>query len=136
MALGVHLAALRDADYWLSLSWSEFENEVASLFRRVGFAVTVTAGKGDQGVDVVATKGTTKCLIQCKKHASPIGPHAVRELLGVLVQQRGNRGVLISTAGFTNGAYNAAQRTAIVLIDLDDLISIHKTECIDEYIPS
>ncbi len=66
--------------FWRTLSWREFEIEVARLFRRMGFRSNPTPATGDSGVDVTLSDEMGRnILVQCKHHARPIGPAIVRE---------------------------------------------------------
>lgn len=134
MAYAVHLRTQETAAHWQSLTWREFEIEVADLFRRLRFSVDHTGGAGDQGVDIVATQGNTKLLIQCKKHGTPVGPAVIRELVGTLVLQKSERGVLISSSGFTPSATDAADGMNVVLLDIHDLLQIHKRGSLEGYL--
>jgi hypothetical protein len=126
VAYGARLRRQATTEHWQSLSWREFELEVASFFRALGFHVNLTARGGDQGVDMVVHQHGAELLVQCKKYDKPIGPGIVRELIGTLVSQRGDVGVLISTSGFTNAAVAAARSASILLLDIDDLLQIHQ----------
>lgn len=133
MAYGVHLRAQARADYWHSLTWRDFELQVANLFRRLGFSVTITGGAGDQGVDIIATHDQTRLLIQCKKYGTPVGPRFIRELLGAVLLQKAGQGVLIASSGFSNAAASAARGTPLLLLDLQDLLEIQKQGSLAEY---
>jgi restriction system protein len=61
-------------------------------------------------------------LIQCKRYVSTVGVAPIRELRGVLAQRQANRGVVISTGGFTRAARSfAAQNAMIELLGFGEL---------------
>lgn len=62
-----------------------FEQLVAADFRARGYTVQVSAGSGDWGVDVFATKGSEKLAIQAKMYggARPVNRRQIFELYGV-----------------------------------------------------
>ena len=59
----------------------EFEHFCADLLKKNGFRkVSVTPASGDQGVDIIAVRGTARYAIQCKRYASPLGNKPVQEV--------------------------------------------------------
>lgn len=100
----------------LSLRPYEFEYLVALLFEKMGYQVSVTKATRDGGIDVVARnteRGKTEfILIQCKRYESNIPVSAVRELLGVVSRMQANKGVVVSTSGFTSQAKREARETS------------------------
>jgi hypothetical protein len=106
--------------------WFQFERDVHKLMDSLGFTVEhiASAKRGDNGVDVFATKGTgleeVQWIIQCKcwKAARKIYPSTVRELIGVLSgYPRGVRGMIVTTSSFSSGARQAADAADIRLMD-------------------
>jgi restriction system protein len=67
--------------------------------------------------------GLDMVYIQAKRHENDIGPGAIREFVGSLGEHRANKGVFITSGGFTSGAKDAAAKahTRIVLIDGEHL---------------
>lgn len=64
-----------------TMSGSDFEQFCASLLRRNGFTkIEVTAGSGDHGADILATRDGLKYAFQCKRANSSIGNKAVQEV--------------------------------------------------------
>ncbi len=61
--------------------------------------------------------------VQAKRYESDIGPGAIREFVGSLGEHKANKGVFITSGGFTSGAKDAAAKahTRIVLIDGEQL---------------
>jgi hypothetical protein len=103
----------------------QFEEVVASLLERQGYEVTLTPVSKDGGIDIyVASKttlGSFLFLVQCKRHApkNPVGVAIVRELYGVVQQERANAGILVTTSFFTRGAKAFQQRSAHQLSLMD-----------------
>jgi hypothetical protein len=106
--------------------WRRFEEDVKVAMEREGFDV-VHVGRshpGDDGVDLYATKGSgleqVTWIIQCKCYSPKrkVGPHHVRELVGSLsAYERGARGMIVTTSGFTAGAEKEARKHNVRLID-------------------
>lgn len=110
-----------------ALHWSDFELMVGEAFRRQGYAVEERGGSGpDGGVDLVLRKNRLKTIVQCKHwKAQQVGVNVVRELLGVMVAERADRGIIVSSGRFTNEAGEFARGKPIELMDgeaLNDLI--------------
>ncbi len=79
-----------------------FEEVVAELFRKRGFAVELTPRTRDGGRDVLAvqsdTLGKSLYLIECKRYAPSrkVGVEVVRGLYGVLQADRATKGVIVT----------------------------------------
>jgi len=114
-------------EYWQNLTWREFEKETAILLNNLGIDANATRGTGDKGVDIVATYRNKKVLVQCKKHKAPVGPAIVRELLGTLLSENANLGIIISISGFSVGAHEAASGR-ILLLEIRDLLQLEKSD--------
>ena len=111
----------------------QFEDFVGRLLTELGYHdVDVVGRSGDGGVDVrCVLKGpliepplTVVC--QVKRHASNIGPSAVGDLRGRWAH-RADRLILINTAGFTQGAREAATESGakeISLVSGEDLADL------------
>ncbi|MDP1674314.1 MAG: restriction endonuclease [Burkholderiales bacterium] len=102
------------------LSWREFENLVGEFFRRKGFHVEQrTGGEADGGVDLVASIGEDRYLVQCKHwRVQRVGVKVVREICAVAAAE-GAAGVFVVTSGsFTEEArrFVAENRIDIELI--------------------
>jgi restriction system protein len=90
----------------------------------MGFRTQVTKASGDGGIDIVAVldKPITggRYLFQCKRFApdSLIGAPIIREFYGaVSADKKANKGILITTSGFTVQAKEFAGEVGIELID-------------------
>jgi restriction system protein len=106
----------------LNLSPAAFERLVQRLLREVGVASLVVTGKpGDGGIDgygrLYASLFSTKVYFQCKRWKSTVGPGEVRDFRGAM-QGRGDRGLLITTGGFTRDAEREAERDGAPPVDL------------------
>lgn len=114
-------------EYWQNLTWREFEKETAALLNKLGIEASATKGTGDRGVDIVAAYRNKKVLVQCKKHKAPVGPAIVRELVGTLLSENANLGMIISMTGFSVGAHEAASGR-ILLLEIRDLLQLEKSD--------
>jgi restriction system protein len=97
------------------LSWREFEHLVAEFFRRKGFHVEQRGGREpDGGVDLVASIGEDRYLVQCKHwRVQRVGVKVVREICGVAAAE-GAAGVFVVTSGtFTEEARRFVEENRI-----------------------
>ena len=114
-------------EFWLSLSGTQFEAELAGVFRKAGFRAELTAVSGDKGVDIWLYTKRGKEIVQCKSHSGPIGPAVARELYGTLKHFGAPAAILASTSGFTKGVRTFSRDKPIVLMDLSDIIALQES---------
>lgn len=109
------VAAERGQDALEMLSWREFENLVGEFFRRKGFSVEQRGGRApDGGVDLMASIGEDRYLVQCKHwRVQRVGVAVVREICGVAAAE-GAAGVFVVTSGsFTDEARRFVEKNRI-----------------------
>ena len=112
----------RREQYWKSLGGVVFENELAALYRKLGYAVETTKATGDEGIDLILRKDGRTVLVQCKGHSRPIGIGAIRDLYGTLMHHKADRAVLACPVGFTQGVIDFVQGKPIDLISARELV--------------
>lgn len=109
-----------------------FEHLVVDLLVAMGYggsrtdAAQVVGKSGDGGIDGVIKEdrlGLDMVYVQAKRVECDIGPGAIREFVGSLGEHKANKGVFITSGGFTSGAREAASKahSRIVLIGGDQL---------------
>jgi restriction system protein len=112
------------------MSPTQFEQEMAEMFRGLGYDAQVVGGANDGGIDVVAHKDGRKYYIQCKKFMTrEVTPHDVRDFLGAItnVNNPAEKGYFITTNKFTLMAERAAEgNPRIELIDGIRLVEYYK----------
>lgn len=107
----------------LGMSPPAFERLCQRLLRESGFIeVEVTGRSGDGGIDghgIIRVSGLISfpVLFQCKRYRDNIGPSIVRDFRGAMVG-RADKGLLITTGGFTRDARVEATRDGAPPIDL------------------
>lgn len=120
-------------DKIVSLDDSEMEELLAAVLRAMGFRTRVSAKGPDRGVDVLASpdglglqEPRIKCEVKHRKN-TVIGAPEVRSFLGAL--RAGDRGIYLSTGGFTREARYESDRAnvPVSLMDLDDLSRLIET---------
>ena len=118
-----------------SMNGYEFEVFICDLFRHLGFKVETTNYSNDGGIDLVATYSqpifSGKYIIQCKNWEGTVGQPEIRDLYGVVTDQRANKGILITPSDFTQHAYDFAKNKNIELINGSILRDLINEESID-----
>ena len=113
--LGEAIAELRRSvaaellDSLASVSPSFFEAIVLDLLHRMGYGANRAdlqrvGGSGDGGIDGVISLdklGLEKVYVQAKRWQSTVGRPEVQAFYGALAGQRANKGVFITTSGYT-----------------------------------
>jgi Restriction endonuclease len=98
-----------------------FEDIVERLLTKMGFLIHGRQASADGGIDMIADRNEPitggKFVIQCKRYASAVGEPIIRDLYGVVQSERANKGILITTAGFTREAVAFAAGKPLELID-------------------
>jgi len=105
-----------------------FEAYVARLFKRRGYAVVNVRDVQDHGVDIVARNKGRTIVIQCKRYGEgkAVGEPAIRDLLGTVLHEGADTGILVTTGRFTAEArlWAAQHRQTITLIDGEHLVKL------------
>ncbi|MCE7001649.1 restriction endonuclease [Kibdelosporangium philippinense] len=112
----------------IDLTAEEFEHFVQNLFTRMRFETHKLKASGDGGVDVIAydhdpVRGA-KYVIQAKKYTHKVQPSAVRELHGIVQHEGANKGILVTTHGFTSGCHEWANGKPLQLYDGTHLLAL------------
>lgn len=104
-----------------SLDPIAFEHHCAELLRNDGWDARVTQASGDQGIDVIATRGNVKAVFQCKKYAQPVGNGAVQEIVAGKQFEQADIAAVVSNATFTPSAKQLAGTTGVHLLHYSEL---------------
>ncbi len=110
--------------------WRDFEREVASIFRALGATVEHDVAVAGNQIDVVVREKTTSgrfvtTIVECKASHRPVGIEMINALSGLfhLLKGRGeaDAAILVSQAGFTRAARDAARAHGVELLEIADL---------------
>lgn len=98
------------------LSWQQLEHLVAGILRAMGYRTQLTNPGADRGYDIFASPDglglqEPRIFVEVKHHTAPIGAPAIRSFLGA--RRPGERGLYVSTGGFTREAHYEAERSQI-----------------------
>lgn len=104
----------------------KFEELIAAIFGNHGFKVYLTPETRDGGYDILAIQkneitGENSYLVECKRYKpeNKIGVGIIRQLLGVVEDQRANMGILATTSFLTKPAEEIIERNKIKLLTKD-----------------
>lgn len=109
-----------------TVSPSFFESIVLDLLHRMGYGASRSdlqrvGGSGDGGIDGIISLdrlGLEKVYVQAKRWQSAVGRPEIQAFYGALAGQRANKGVFITTSGYTAQAIDFARSVErIVLVD-------------------
>jgi restriction system protein len=138
--LGIEEQAIeRVKDKLLGLDWSEMQEIVASLLRALGYRTIISPAGPDRGKDIIASRDgfgfePPRIVVEVKHRKEQMGAPEIRAFLGGRHAQ--DRGLYLSTGGFSREAHFEAERAATVthLMTLDGLAQalIDNYEQIDE----
>lgn len=115
-------------DKLLKLTWDEMQEFMAGLLRSMGFKTFVSAPGSDRGKDIVASRDglglESRTIVEVKHRKGQMGAPEVRSFIGALRQ--GDKGIYLSTGGFTKEARYEAERSQIpiTLVDTDMMVKL------------
>lgn len=125
----------RIKDRVLALDWEDMEQLVAGLLRAMGYCARVTSKGPDGGRDLIASPDalgleSPRIITEVKHRKGSMGSHEIRSFIGGL--RASDRGLYVSTGGFTREARYEADRSNIPvkLLDLDEFVRLY-IECYD-----
>ena len=105
------------------------EHLIRQLLEAMGFTASVTAIAAHVGFDIDATKsdpdlGSVRTLVEVKRYNSPITLDTVRALYGVMMHEKAQAGMVITTSWFGTAAKQFAEGKPLTLIEGPELIEL------------
>jgi len=105
----------------------ELQDLVAGVLRAMGYKTQVSEPGPDRGVDIFASPDgfgfeQPRIFVECKHRKASMGPNEIRSFLGG--RHKDDKGLYVSTGGFTQEAKYEAERASIpiTLMDMDKLV--------------
>lgn len=106
----------------------DLQDLVAGVLRAMGYKTRVSAPGPDRGIDIMASPDgfgfeQPRIIVECKHRTrSAMGAQEIRTFLGG--RHKDDKGLYVSTGGFTKDARYEAERASIptTLMDLDQLV--------------
>jgi restriction system protein len=99
-----------------ALSYHEFEEQVAEVFRRKGCVAALTQREADGGADIILRRSGERQLVQCKQARWSIPVKEVRAFYGVLAAEKVRHGYFVTTSDFTPEAVRFGGSVGMELI--------------------
>jgi restriction system protein len=116
-------------DKILRLDWEEMQDLVAAILRAMGYKTRVSPKGSDRGKDIIASPDglgleDPRILVEVKHRQGSIGAQEVRSFIGGI--RGGNKGIYVSTGGFTKDSKYEADRAnvPVTIIDSDYLVEL------------
>lgn len=111
------------------LEWEDLQELVAGLLRAMGYKTRVSPSGPDRGKDIVASPDgfgfeSPRIVVEVKhRTGNAMGSQEIRSFLGG--RHKDDKGLYVSTGGFSKDARYEAERASIplTLMDLDDLVA-------------
>ena len=110
-----------------ALDWNEMQELVAGLLRAMGYKTRISPSGSDRGKDIVASPDglgfeDPRIVVEVKHRTATMSAPEIRSFLGG--RHDHDKGLYVSTGGFTKDARYEAERgrIPITLMDLDDLV--------------
>jgi restriction system protein len=94
----------------------EYERWCADVLRQHGWKASTTKASGDQGVDIVASKGGRKVALQCKLYTGPVGNKAVQEIHAAAAYVDAGHAVVVTNGNYTPAARRLASKLGVMLL--------------------
>lgn len=106
----------------------EFEEYIASLYSKLGYATERVGQSHDGGIDIITEKDGVKHYIQCKKFITKkVRATDIRDFYGAISSKLANgNGIFITTNYFTTEARKFAEDNMIEIIDGYALLKLIK----------
>ena len=118
---------IRQLTYLQETDPIEFERIIHRTFRNIGWEVEGTPASGDRGVDAYMRRNGTMFILQCKRLSSAkVGSPVLRDLLGAIVAEVADGGIIVTTSSFSEDAIRWASRVPkpIELVDGNSLLKL------------
>lgn len=125
---GIEILAIeRIKDLISKLDWEDMQDLVAGLLRAMGYKTQVSPAGSDRGKDIIASPDgfgfeNPRIIVEVKHRKGQMGTQQIRSFLGG--RHKDDRGLYVSTGGFSKDAYYEAERANVPLTlwTLDNLV--------------
>ena len=118
---------IRQLTYLQKMDPLDFERVVTQAYRNLGWQVEETPASGDRGVDAYVRRNGKLFILQCKRLSSGrVGSPVLRDLLGTIVAEVADGGIIATTSSFSEDAMEWLSRASkpIELVDGHKLLQI------------
>lgn len=116
------IAETGDFDLSQVKTGEDYERFVRELCEASAFECAMTPKTGDQGVDLIVSKGSIRIAIQCKYYSSAIGNAAVQEVIAGKNFYNCDYACVVSNQDYTHQAKTLARASDVELLSHETLI--------------
>lgn len=102
-----------------SLSGSEFETFLKTLFEKLGYSVSLTKKSHDYGADLIIQKKNETSIVQAKCYGKTVGIKAIQEIVAAKTHYGANSAIVATNNYFSKDAVVLATENNIRLLDRD-----------------
>lgn len=110
-------AWLSSSESYYSMTWQEFEDAIAQLFRNLGYQVKQTPRSSDGGKDAILVKDDIKYVLECKSGAQSIGRPDIQKFHSAMIHEGAVEGFYVNTGKFSPPAIEYAKEHKVKLYD-------------------
>lgn len=112
------LALEQIKDIVSKLDWAEMQELIAGILRAMGYKTQVSPAGSDRGKDIIASPDGfgfehPRIIVEVKHRKGQMGTNQIRSFLGG--RHPDDRGLYVSTGGFSKEAYYEADRASVPL---------------------
>jgi Predicted endonuclease distantly related to archaeal Holliday junction resolvase and Mrr-like restriction enzymes len=104
------------------MSGTMFERYLEQFFKRQGWQVKRTGGKGDYGADLILSSATKKVVVQAKRWKKNVGYEAIQQAYTSKDIYGCHEAWVVTNSGFTEQAREGAKRLGVKLWDREVLL--------------
>lgn len=108
------------------LDWEQMQRLIAGLLRAMGYKTRISPQGPDRGKDIIASPDgfgfeAPRIVVEVKHRRGAMGSQEIRSFVGG--RHKDDKGLYVSTGGFTKDAQYEAERSSIplTLMDLDEI---------------
>jgi hypothetical protein len=110
-------AWLSSSESYYSMTWQEFEDAIAQLFRNLGYQVKQTPRSSDGGIDAILVKDDIKYVLECKSGEQSIGRPDIQKFHSAMIHEGASEGFYVNTGKFSPSAIQYAGEHKVKLYD-------------------
>lgn len=115
----------------LGLTAIQFKLYLKKLFEHAGYKVSLTP-PSNNFVDFIIFGNQGDIVVVTKKYSKSVSDEVIRRILTAKEYYRAKSAIVIATSSFTNNAINLANDNDVLLWDMSILISISKSDEMEE----
>lgn len=104
-----------------NMTGEQFEGFLKTVFEKKGYKVSLTKATGDQGIDLILTKNSSRIGVQAKCYNGMVSNSAIQQVVAGLKFHNCVVGMVITNSYFTKSAKELAKVNNINLWDRDKL---------------